>query len=289
MQFSVAELPLALFTTLAPLGAGTFIALACAFFTTSFSDEQLKKIDRGTIIPLAIVIVGFICAFFHLASPMNAPSVFLGAGSPMSNEIIAGCVFAIVAIVYVIVTNAGKLCGSARKGFAAVVAVLAVVFAIFTGLAYVMSTIATWDTPLVPVQMLGFALVGGAATAALVLATAGAGAWADACKGSFKSAVIGLAVVGAVLAIVGLVGQLAMASGMQNALVSGSELVSDTLLPAIIGLALIVVAAVLVFVAVKKEAATGLAAAAVIAALVGIFFARVAFYAIQMSVGIYFG
>ena len=83
MQFSVAELPLALFTTLAPLGAGAFVALACAFFTTSFSDEQQKKIDRGTIIPLAIVIIGFICAFFHLASPMNAPSVFLGAGSPM--------------------------------------------------------------------------------------------------------------------------------------------------------------------------------------------------------------
>lgn len=287
MQFSVAELPLALFTTLAPLGAGAFIALAYAFFTTSFSDEQQKKIDRGTIIPLAIVIVGFICAFFHLASPMNAPSVFLGAGSPMSNEIIAGCVFAIVAIVYVIVANAGKLCGSARKGFAAVVAVLAVLFAIFTGLAYVMNTIATWDTPLVPVQMLGFALVGGAATAALVLASAGA--WADACKGSFKSAVIGLAVVGAVLAIVGLAGQLAMASGMENALVSGSELVSGALLPAVIGLALIVVAAVLVFVAVKKEATIGLAAAAVIAALVGIFLARMAFYAIQMSVGIYFG
>ena len=280
MQFSVAELPLALFTTLAPLGAGAFIALACAFFTTSFSDEQQKKIDRGTIIPLAIVIVGFICAFFHLVSPMNAPSVFLGAGSPTSNEIIAGCVFAIVAIVYVIVVNAGKLCGSARKGFAAVVAVLAVLFAIFTGLAYVMSTIATWDTPLVPVQMLGFALVGGAATAVLVLATAGA--WAGACKGSFKSALIGLAVVG-------LAGQLAMASGMENALVSGSELVSGALLPAVIGLALIVVAAALVFVSVKKEAATGLAAAAVIAALVGIFLARMAFYAIQMSVGIYFG
>ena len=287
MQFSVAELPLALFTTLAPLGAGAFIALACALFTTSFSDEQQKKIGRCTIIPLVIVIVGFICAFFHLASPMNAPSVFLGAGSPMSNEIIAGCVFAIVTIVYVIVANAGKLCGSARKGFAAVVAVLAVIFAIFTGLAYVMSTIATWDTPLVPVQMLGFALVGGAATAALVLASAGT--WADACKGSFKSAIIGLAVVGAVLAIVGLAGQLAMASGMQNALVSGSELVSGALLPAVIGLALIVVAAAFVFVSVKKEAATGLAAAAVIAALVGIFLARMAFYAIQMSVGIYFG
>ena len=283
----MAELPLALFTTLAPIGAGAFIALAVAFFTTKFSDEQLKKIDRMTTIPVVVLIVGFICAFFHLASPMNAPSVFLGAGSPMSNEIIAGCVFAIVAIAYVVVANMGKLCGSARKGFAVVVAVLAVIFAIFTGLAYVMSTIATWDTPLVPVQMLGFALVGGAATAVLVLATAGA--WADACKGSFKSAVIGLAVVGAVLAIVGLAGQLAMASGMENALVSGSELVSGALLPAVIGLALIAVAAALVFVSVKKEAATGLAAVAVIAALLGIFLARMAFYAIQMSVGIYFG
>ena len=84
------------------------------------------------------------------------------------------------------------------------------------------------------------------------LAPLGAGAWADACKGSFKSAVIGLAVVGAALAIMGLAGQLAMASGMENALVSGSELVSGALLPAVIGLALIVVAAALVFVSVKK-------------------------------------
>ena len=34
----MAELPLALFTTLAPVAAGAFIALAVAFFTTKFSD-----------------------------------------------------------------------------------------------------------------------------------------------------------------------------------------------------------------------------------------------------------
>ena len=49
----MAELPLALFTTLAPIGAGAFIALAVAFFTTKFSDEQLKKIDRMTTIPVS--------------------------------------------------------------------------------------------------------------------------------------------------------------------------------------------------------------------------------------------
>lgn len=287
MQFSVAELPLALFTTLAPLGAGAFVALACAFFTTKLEDGQLKKVDRASIIPLAIVIVGFICAFFHLANPLNAPSVFMGAGSPMSNEIIVGCLFTLVAIVYVIVANLGKLSASARKGFSAVVAVLAAVFAVFTGMAYVMSTIATWNTPLVPVQMLGFCLVGGAATAALVLACAGV--WPNVRKGSFKTALAVVAAAGAVLAIVGLAGQLACASGMGNALVSGADLVSAALLPAIVGLVLIVVAAACVVVALKKDSATALAAVAVIAAVAGIFLARMAFYAIQMSVGIYLG
>ena len=83
----MAELPLALFTTLAPIGAGAFIALAVAFFTTKFSDEQLKKIDRMTTIPVVVLVAGFICAFFHLASPMHAFGVFAGLGaSPLSNE-----------------------------------------------------------------------------------------------------------------------------------------------------------------------------------------------------------
>ena len=45
MEAAFAELPLALFTTLAPIGAGAFVALAIAFLTTPFSDEQLKRID----------------------------------------------------------------------------------------------------------------------------------------------------------------------------------------------------------------------------------------------------
>ncbi len=287
MQFSVAELPLALFTTLAPLGAGAFVALACAFFTTKFSPEQLKKIDRMTFIPLAIVIVGFICAFFHLATPLNAPAVFMGAGSPMSNEIIAGCVFTVVVIVYVIVANAGKLSDGARKGFAAVVAVLAVVFAVFTGLAYVMSTIASWNTPLVPVQMLGFALAGGAATGSLVLALSGA--WTDACKGSFKTAVTVLAVAGAVLAIVGLAGQLVTTLDMRNALVSGSDLVDAALPFAVVGLLAVSFSSDFVYSATKKGSATTRIAVAFALAVVGIFLCRVAFYALQLSVGIYLG
>ena len=45
MEAAFAELPLALFTTLAPMGAGAFIALALAFFTTTFTDDQVKTVS----------------------------------------------------------------------------------------------------------------------------------------------------------------------------------------------------------------------------------------------------
>ena len=66
------ELPLALFTTLASIGAGAFITLTVAFFTTKFDDEVLARIDKLALVPAIFVIVGFIAAFFHLANPMAA-------------------------------------------------------------------------------------------------------------------------------------------------------------------------------------------------------------------------
>ena len=60
MEAAFAEMPLALFTTLASMGAGGFIAVAVALFTAKPTDEQLAKIDRLTLVPLALVILGFI-------------------------------------------------------------------------------------------------------------------------------------------------------------------------------------------------------------------------------------
>ena len=139
------------------MGAGAFVALACALFTTTFSDEQLKKIDRFMAIPLIVVLAGVRRVVLHLASPLHAPLVFAGVGSsPLSNEIVAGCIFTVLAVVYWIMGVTGKLPASARKGFAVVVAVAAIVFACFTGLAYVMDTIASWNSPLVPGAVRGF-------------------------------------------------------------------------------------------------------------------------------------
>ena len=284
----MAELPLALFTTLAPIGAGAFIALAVAFFTTKFSDEQLKKIDRMTTIPVVVLVAGFICAVFHLASPMHAFGVFAGLGaSPLSNELLAGVVFAVLAIVYWIVALAGKLGEGARKGFAAVVAVMAVVFACFTGAAYMMETIASWNTPMVPVAVLGFSLLGGVSLGVLVLALSGA--LEDAAKGGFKMAAPVVLVVGLVLGIAGLLVQVMSVSGMGNALVDGADLVAAASAPMWIGVVCMVVAAAAAFMALRNSKSTALAVAAPVLAIVGVFAARLAFYAVQLSVGLYIG
>lgn len=284
----MAELPLALFTTLAPIGAGAFIALAVAFFTTKFSDEQLKKIDRMTTIPVVVLAAGFICAFFHLASPMHAFGVFAGLGaSPLSNELLAGVVFAVLAIVYWIVALAGKLGEGARKGFAAVVAVMAIVFACFTGAAYMMETIASWNTPMVPVAVLGFSLLGGICLGVLVLALSGA--LEDAAKGGFKMAALAVLIVGLVLGVAGLLVQVMSVSGMGNAMVDGADLVAAASAPMWIGVVCMVVAAAAAFMALRNTKSTALAAAAPVLAVVGVFAARLAFYAVQLSVGLYVG
>lgn len=284
----MAELPLALFTTLAPIGAGAFVALAVAFFTTKFSDEQLRKIDRMTAIPVVVLVAGFICAFFHLASPMHAFGVFAGVGaSPLSNELLAGVVFAVLAIVYWIVALAGKLGEGARKGFAAVVAVMAVVFACFTGAAYMMETIASWNTPMVPVAVLGFSLLGGVSLGVLVLALSGA--LEDAAKGGFKMAALAVLVVGLVLGVAGPLVQVMSVSGMGNALVDGADLVAAASAPMWIGVVCMVVAAAAAFMALRNSKSTALAAAAPVLAVVGVFAARLAFYAVQLSVGLYIG
>lgn len=284
METAFAELPLALFTTLAPIGAGAFIALAIAFFTTDYDEEQLKKIDKLTLIPLIVVLVGFAASFFHLASPTRAFGVFAGLGSsPLSNEILVGSVFVVLAAVYVVLGLIGKL-GGARKALIAVVAVAALVFAAFTGMAYMMDTIASWNTPLVPLQIVGFCLVGGSVLGILVLASAGA--LAPACEGAFKTAMYVMAIVGALIAVGALVGQVASVNTMSNPLVSGADIVSNmTILVAASAVGIISAAAGAVC-AVRGISATTMSALALVLVLVGVFAARLAFYGLQMSVGL---
>lgn len=283
MEAAFAEMPLALFTTLASMGAGGFIAVAVALFTAKPTDEQLAKIDRLTLVPLALVILGFIAAFFHLTNPLHAINIFNGLGSsPLSNEIATGSVFVIVAIVYCILAAMGKLSAGARRGFCAVVAVLAVAFALMMGAAYMMDTIVSWNTPAGPVQMLGFALVGGMAIGALVTSQAGV----DATNGSFGTAGMVVSAAGVVLGAGGLAVQAMIVSGMANAIVAGSALVGEATAVIAVAVVALIAACACTVVALRRKNGFGLAALASVLALAGILCARLAFYVMELSVGL---
>lgn len=288
MEFAMAEMPLALFSSLAPMGAGAFVILAIAFMTTKFDGDALKKIDRMTAIPVAFVIVGFIASFFHLANPMNAMNVLSGTGSsPLSNEIVVGCIFTLIMLVYWIWALTGKMSEGARKGMAAVTAVAGLVFALFTGMAYMIDTIPSWNTFAGPIQILGFALVGGAALAVLVVSLAGCGAHLK--EPSLRNGTIAVLIVGLVCGIGGIAMQAASASGMENAFYSGADLVSGVTMIIVCGAICLLGTGVCDFFAVRGASAgtlVGVSVGAAVLAIVGIILLRLAFYGMQMSVGL---
>ena len=191
-------------------------------------------------------------------------------------------VFMLVALVYVVLALAGKL-GGARKGLAIVVAVLGAVFALFVGAAYMVPTVQSWDSVLVPLQMLGFALAGGVALGALVLmlAKVGAEAFAPLSK-PFTYA----AIAGGVLALVGIIGFAAMISGQANAVQAGAALLGAAAPCLVIGTILIVVSVVEVVFACRKGMACAPAIRATVEAVIGVFLVRLAFYALYLSVGV---
>lgn len=285
MESVFAEMPLALFTTLSSVGAGAFVAMACVVFAAGLDEVAAKKLDRLSLVPFLVACVGFVCAFFHLASPLNAFGVFSGVGSsPLSNEIVAGMVFMVAAAVYVVLAWAGKFSGGLRRGLACVCAVLAVVFSLFMGMAYMMHTIASWNTWTTPVQMLGFALVGGAVLEALVVAAAGLQDVVFATGA--KRVLLVLGVAGVVLAAVALAAFLAGAAGLSSPWAETAQLVPAVLPYAVAGVALLVVAVVLLVAALAKKSPVLLCGVGTASVTVGILAARLAFYAVQISAGI---
>ena len=285
MEAAFAELPLALFSTLAPLGAGAFVVLALALIMGKFTPEQLKKIDQMTLIPLAVVILGFICAFFHLASPLNSMGVFAGTGSsPLSNELVAGVVFAVVTIVYCILALSGKLDKGVRKPFAAVVAVLAIVFCAFVGMAYLMPTIPSWNTPLLPFEIICFALVGGGALAALSLGLAKT--FSIACESNFKIAIMALALIGGIVGAALVVVHTNSVNDLWNPLISGTSLVEPMMPWAIAAAVLLVAAGIAMVPAVVTKNHLVWTVVALVISAAGIFIARLVFYALQISIGL---
>lgn len=282
MGTGFSDAALAVFTTLAPMGACAFIVLATAFAAQTIEGEKAKGVDRMTMIPLLFLLVGFIGATFHLANPLNAIHVAAGIGkSPLTNEVMVGGLFFLAAIVYWIMAMRGALKPNARKIFLVVLAVWAAIFALFCGFAYLMNTIPTWNTPWTVVQMLGYGLLGGALVGSLTLRAAGIELQGKVAQIALIQAAIGLA-----CGLAGFGGQIVAAGTMAN--IWGTAI---SLVPAIWGLFALFAACGAAgvageFICNRKKAGTGSLAALCAIVAVGIFFARIGFYGLFMSVAL---
>lgn len=273
---------LAVFTTLAPMGAGAFIVLTYAFLAGKPDQAAAKRLDRWTALPLAVLAVGFAGAFMHLASPLGAFGVFAGVGSsPLSNEILAGVLFVVAAVIYWALGLAGKLSEGARRAFLIALSVLAVVFSAFCGLAYMMHTIPTWNTPTSIVQMVGFMVAGGTVLGFCTVGFAQVGLP----KGAGTVA-LALTLAGVVVASAGFGMQIAGLEGIRNIWGSAAQLVPaiGMMLAAFAACGLL--GAVLAYVASKKAFAPALMVGSCAIVAVGVFVARIGFYGLFMGIAL---
>lgn len=286
MELAMHEIPLSLFSTLAPIGAGTFIMLAVSFFAGKFDEAQLKRIDRLTIIPILVVLLGLGLSFMHLANPANAMAVANTMfSSPLANEITAVGVFMGVAVIYWIVAVAGGLKnGSVRWGFCLVVGVLGVIASVFIGCAYLLPTIPSWNTFWSPVTLFGICLMGGVLMAMMICSLAGAGD--EAVGGSAESGYTGLLVLGFLCTIVGVVALWIIGNSTFSAVLDVPALAGSLIWAFVLFLILTVLAFVMALFQIKLMPFTAITVIAVVLFVVAVWFSRLCFYGLQIGMGL---
>ncbi|MDR2672132.1 MAG: dimethyl sulfoxide reductase anchor subunit [Coriobacteriales bacterium] len=284
MENAITELPLALFTTLVPIGSGAFLALALAFLVHPFSPEQLKRIDRLTLLPLLVMALGFVDSVFHLKDPLHIFYVFTGIGSsPLSNEIAIGVLFFVVALIYWMLAFGGKLSQAVRKGYALILGVFALVFAVSCGMAYMIETIVTWNTIFGPLEIVGIGILGGILFGTVILMQAKV--YDDDLNNSYWRTALVIASVGLVLSAGALAAHIAFSATVVGTQVSGAE-ITAVALPfgalAIVGL--VASFACLIGILTKRRTALSITGFGLV--LIASFLGRMVFYLLELNVGL---
>ena len=284
MEMALHELPLALFTAIAPIGAGAFIALFIAFLKGNFTDDKLKAVDNYTIIPIIVALVGMACSVPHLTNAGNAMNVLNTIGSsPLANEMTAFGVFLVLACLYWIIGVAG---GLKNRGFrllcSGIVALAALVFAVFVGFAYALPTQPVWNTLWTPVQILGLELFGGMVAGMIVLIAANADGGVE---DGADNVLAGVAIFGFVLAclatcVIWYMGSVAVSPVVDVAANAGSLIVFLVLF-IIFG----IIGAACAFFTAKIGSLQLLGWASLIVIILAAFFARLVFYGMQIGIG----
>ena len=285
MDSALHEIPLAVFTTLAPIGAGAFIALFIAFASNRIDDAKLKVLDKLTVIPLLVAFVGLVASFAHLTQPLNALNVAntLGA-TPMANEITAFGVFMVAAAVYWIWALTGSMGYSVRKGFTGVLAVLALVFSLAVGAAYMLPTIPTWNNAFTPASIVGFCLFGGSLLGLLVLQLADS---ADAAlSGSGENRLFAMLALGFVISLVSVIGLFAIGSTAVSPVIDVAANTGSLVWAFVLFIVFSVIVFGIGFFSVKLLPSVPVLVVALVLLAIAVFLARLVFYGMQIGIAL---
>lgn len=285
MDAVIKELPLALFTTIASVGIGAFVAMFCAIYVNkSMGAGSLKRLDKLTAVPIVFCVVALICAFFHLGDPLHAVNIVNTIGSsPMTNEIVAFCVFLVLAVVYWLVALAGKLeKHGPRAVFSGIVALAGLVSCIMMGLAYALPAIPIWNSPWGTVQVLGAMLLGGTLLGGTILNMS---VRETPLEGEADGRIRLLAMLGGLVLFIGTAVLFGMGASAKSAMIDVAANTGTLIIPLVLVIAFSIVAVATAFLG-KGAKRTAWLACGTIIALVAIFLARGIFYGVQIGIGL---
>lgn len=277
MDVISAGVPLALSTMFLLVGAGSFMVMAVLSLVSPVEGRRLRGIDTLSLMPSLAVVLGFATLCLGFQDATGAADLLRGGvGAVRFALLTTGGAFAVAALAYGVLAVSGKMPETLRRPLLRGAGVLGLLFACVLGLAHTLVADPSWNTLATPVQMLGLALLGGAALATMMYESAGA-LDAPAAKRMLAACVV----VGVVLGAGGFAVQVALVSGMANG--AGAGLVSVASTHVAVGL--ICLAAVLVFamMALRLKETGFHSVVAVACAFVGVFCVRLAFYALQAS------
>lgn len=224
MELAFAQLPMVFFSTLVPMASGAFIGLAIAFLTTRFSEAMLARIDRWTLLPIGIMLVGFLAGIVFLVGPQNSVTALQGLDYGVLTLLgVFGLLLIVLTVVYFAVVSTRRLSYRGRTVFAFIVAACALAYSLGIAALYLMSAVITWISPLILFAFAGYCIAGGVPLGVLVLALAGG--LPEARHSSFASVALILSFIGVAAAISAEAAQLLFAQSVFTSVAPGIDVV----------------------------------------------------------------
>ena len=277
MEAVYAGVPWALSTMFSLTGAGAFMAMAVLADAFPAEGRRLASIDALSLMPSLAVVLGCVAAYFALQDETAAAFLLRGVdGAARYAAVGAAGAFAVAALAYGAVAVSGRMPSRLRKPLLRTVGLLGLLFVCALAAAHVLAGDPVWATAATPAQMLGCALLGGSALAALLFENAGALEGRGA-----KGVLAAFAAAGAVLGLGGLAAHVAMVLGTAGA--AGVELVRAASTHVAVGALCLAATLVFTLMALRLKETGYHVVIAVACAFVGTFCVRLAFYALQVS------